>query len=110
MNWIKIKNSNELQQKDHISQLKVLGREICLIKNNGEYFAIQNSCPHAGAPLHHGWCKEGKIICPYHRHEFDLRTGRGTVGQSNYVNTYQLELRNDGLYIKIVKPWWKFWL
>lgn len=110
MNWIKIKDNPIIEREDFISHLKVLGRDICLIRNNGEYFAIQNKCPHAGAPLNTGWCKEGKIVCPYHRHEFDLRTGRGAEGQSNYVNTYPLDLREDGLYIQIDKHWWKFWL
>jgi nitrite reductase (NADH) small subunit/3-phenylpropionate/trans-cinnamate dioxygenase ferredoxin subunit len=31
---------------------------------------------HAGAPLKNGWCERGKVICPFHRHEFDLISGR----------------------------------
>lgn len=109
MNWIKIVSKEKLSQEDFITKVTVLGKQICLVSYDGDFFAVQNSCPHAGAQLSNGWCSKGKIVCPYHRQEFDLQTGRGAVGQGNYVNTYPLEMRIDGLYIGIKKSWWRFW-
>jgi nitrite reductase/ring-hydroxylating ferredoxin subunit len=109
MNWVKIISTGKLSREDFISRVNVLGKNICLVRTEGELFAVQNSCPHAGAQLSNGWCSQGKIVCPYHRQEFDLKTGRGATGQGNYVNTYPLEMRNDGLYIGIKKTWWRFW-
>lgn len=109
MNWIKIVSIDKLSKEDFISKVNVSGKKICLVRTEGNLFAVQNRCPHAGAQLSNGWCSKGKIVCPYHRQEFDLQTGRGAEEQRNYVDTYPLDMRKDGLYIGIKKPWWKFW-
>lgn len=109
MNWIKIIPIENLSDEDFITKVNVSGKNICLIRTEGEIYAVQNKCPHAGAQLSNGWCSNGNIVCPHHRQEFDLKTGRGALGQNNYVNTYPLELRIDGLYIGIKKSWWRFW-
>jgi nitrite reductase/ring-hydroxylating ferredoxin subunit len=109
MNWIRIISTETLKKGNYITSVNVLGKNICLVRTDDEFFALQNNCPHAGAKLSNGWCSNGKIVCPYHRHEFDLRTGRGAPEQGNYVDTYPLEMRVDGLYIGIKKAWWKFW-
>lgn len=109
MNWIKIVSIEKLKKEDFITKVNISGKNICLIRTNDVFFAIQNNCPHAGAQLSNGWCSNGKIVCPYHRHEFDLQTGRGAPEQGNYVDTYPLEIRVDGLYIGIKKSWWRFW-
>jgi 3-phenylpropionate/trans-cinnamate dioxygenase ferredoxin subunit len=109
MNWIKIVSVENISREDFITKIKVSGKNICLIRTEGNLYAVQNNCPHAGAQLSNGWCTKGKIICPYHRQEFDLITGRGAKGQGNYVNIYPLEIRSDGLYIGIKKVWWRFW-
>jgi nitrite reductase/ring-hydroxylating ferredoxin subunit len=70
----------------------VNGRAIGIFNVNGEYFALLNRCPHAGAEL----CK-GRIVglvqsdgvgdyqlqrhdeflrCPWHGWEFEIRTGQ----------------------------------
>ncbi len=109
MNWIKLFPLTILSSEDFIKKVTVSGKKLCLVKTEGKLFAIQNKCPHAGAQLSNGWCFKGKIICPYHRQEFDLETGRGADGQNNYVDTYPIEIQEDGVYIGIEKPWWKFW-
>ena len=109
MKWFKIYPQQIFQSEDFIRTVQVDGKKLCIIKTEGEFYAVQNKCPHAGADLNNGWCAAGKLVCPYHRHEFDLKTGRGAEGQGNYIDTYSLELREDGLYIGIPKPWWKFW-
>ncbi len=64
-----------------------------------KYYAVQRSCPHAGADLSGGWCKEGKLICPYHRYSYNLETGKGSEGQGDYIDTFPVEVREDGIYI-----------
>jgi nitrite reductase/ring-hydroxylating ferredoxin subunit len=45
-----------------------------------QYVAIDNACPHAGAPLCDGTVRDGKVVCFLHCWEFDLRTGACDVG------------------------------
>lgn len=109
MKWFKVFRTNVLDEDDFVKRIEVSGRKLCAVKTGESLFVIQNKCPHAGADLSSGWCANGKIVCPYHRHEFDLVTGRGANGQGNYVNTYPVEKRDDGIYVGLKDSWWKFW-
>ena len=105
MNWIKIQSSTEFPQGNFIRLIKVGSKKICLIKIDNEFFATQSRCPHAGADLSQGFCKDKKLICAFHRYEYDLETGRGAIGQGDYIHTYPLEVRQDGLYIGFKEKW-----
>ena len=109
MKWYKLFSPAVLNGADFIKRVEVSGRKLCAIKISDKIFVIQNSCPHAGADLSKGWCRNGNIVCPYHRHEFDLATGRGMAGQGNYVNTFPVENRDDGIYVGLKDSWWKLW-
>lgn len=109
MKWFKIYPQQIADSADFIRTVQVDGKKLCIIKVKEDFYAVQNKCPHAGADLSNGWCSKGNLVCSYHRHEFDLKTGRGAEGQGNYIDTYPLELREDGLFIGIAKHWWKFW-
>ena len=68
------------------------GRKIVVFNVRGEYFALNDRCPHEGGSLCAGrlsaltaskepgvyeWTREDEFIrCPWHGWEFDLRTGR----------------------------------
>src|SRR5215208_6640675 len=86
--------------------VEVKGRAIVIFNLNGEYFALNNRCPHKGGSLCQGhltglvesfepgeyrYSRRGEIIrCPWHGWEFDIRTGRSqcdpeTVRVRNYA-------------------------
>ena len=107
MIWVKVLSKQELISDDFVRMVLANGKKICLIKNDGQFFALDNTCPHAGGILSGGWCKHGKIICPIHRYEYNLTTGRGAEGQGDYVNIYPTEIKEDGLYIGLKESLWK---
>jgi nitrite reductase/ring-hydroxylating ferredoxin subunit len=107
MIWVKVLSKQETQVPDFVRQYTVNGKKICLVKSDGSYYATQNTCPHAGGILSGGWCKNGHLVCPIHRYEYNLKTGRGADGQGDYIDTYELDLREDGLYIGMKQAWWK---
>ncbi len=51
------------------------GREYAVFNLDGEFHAIDNECPHRGAPLGAGTLDHGKVHCPLHGWAFDPRTG-----------------------------------
>ena len=106
MRWIKILSSEEASSAENFIRLvKVKNRKICLVKVDDDFFATQSRCPHAGADLSQGFCKDKKLICAFHRYEYDLQTGRGAIGQGDYIDIYPLERREDGLYIGFKETW-----
>lgn len=73
---------------------------ICVTKLEDGYFGIHNTCPHAGAQLHHGHCnRKGIVGCPLHGYKFDIKTGRSADGNNYKITHYQFKIENDKLYI-----------
>ena len=105
MKWLKLEMS--IPTHDFVTQIKIDGKKLCLVKHEGELHVLQNSCPHAGGILSGGWCKNGNIVCPIHRYEYSLNTGRGAAGQNDYIDIYPLEEREDGLYVGFKESWIK---
>jgi len=46
---------------------------VCLVE--GQYYALENCCSHAGQRLSSGRLKGYELSCPLHRAKFDVRTG-----------------------------------
>ncbi len=101
MNWYKVAELIDIH-KPFIKKVKAGGKGICLVGYEGSIYAISATCPHAGAELSGGWCREGKIICPFHRYSYNLQTGKGDPGQNDYVDTYPVEVRQDGVYVGVI--------
>ena len=57
-------------------QIAVNGRTIALFADGDRVYAISGICPHRGAPLSDGMCKDGQVMCPWHAARFDLATGK----------------------------------
>lgn len=70
----------------------IASRSVGVFNVNGSFYAIRNSCPHAGGPLCEGpvsglvtsdapgeyhYAKQGEIVrCPWHGWEFSILTGQ----------------------------------
>ncbi len=111
--WKKITTPLHL---DSLHQGKVLkirlnNKDLFLTYHQEQYFAGDAKCPHAGGPLYGGKCSHaGTVVCPWHRYEFSLSSGRTTNGEGYYINTYPVEKREKGLYVGFpIKKWWEFW-
>lgn len=56
--------------------IEVNGREVALVHTNGQFYALQNDCTHAGHPIGEGdVVDEGVIECPGHGATFNVVTG-----------------------------------
>ena len=99
MKWFKVFDIEVVEEGDFIKMIAVNGKKFCAINLDHVITITQAYCPHAGAVLSGGKCKDGKIICPFHRYEYDLETGRGAKGQGDYIEIYPTEKRLDGVYL-----------
>jgi len=106
MEWYKIPDLKYTGQT-FIKRVKAGGKTICLVGYDNQVFALSAKCPHAGGDLTQGWCKDGKLICPIHRYSFDLKTGKGSEGQNDYIDSYPIEIRDGLVYIGITSLWEK---
>jgi nitrite reductase/ring-hydroxylating ferredoxin subunit len=75
------------------------GTELALYNVGGEFFAIENFCPHKGAPLADGHLCGHAVECDWHGWRFDVRTGQ-CLSNASRVEAYEVVIE-DGL-IKVI--------
>src|SRR5437899_9582795 len=72
---VKIGVKADLPASGKVKEFFAAGRFLCIANVEGEICATDNVCPHWGGPLGQGVIEDGKLICPWHGWQFDLRTG-----------------------------------
>ncbi|RME70705.1 MAG: Rieske (2Fe-2S) protein [Planctomycetota bacterium] len=75
--------------------------ELALFRTGAGLFAIENVCPHQGAPLHDGRLEGTLLRCRWHGWPFDLRTGRPPVGAFPCVRTFAVEERDGWIRVRL---------
>ncbi|KKO89459.1 hypothetical protein AAW12_24660 [Sphingobacterium sp. Ag1] len=90
-----------------MSEHKFGRKIICITWYEDQLYAFSPKCPHAGAPLKNGWCERGKVICPFHRHEFDLVSGRGNPEQHDFIRVYPIKFENNDYYVGLELGFWE---
>jgi len=75
MPFVKVAKASGLRPGEAV-KVDVGEQEIMVANVGGTFYAVQEKCTHRGGPLHMGVFKDGVVICPWHKTEFDLRTGR----------------------------------
>ena len=73
--------------------------EVALFNVDGEFYALENSCPHQGGPIADGWVEGRTVTCPWHAWCFDLQTGKMTLGDFAWIERFEVRLEGDGIYI-----------
>lgn len=81
---------------------EVDGRRIAVFNADGAYYAMDDTCTHAGASLSEG-CFEGCVVrCPRHDAEFDLRNGEPLSPPADLpVKTYPVFIEGDDIKVQI---------
>src|SRR5882724_6953298 len=89
----------------------VEGRDIVVFHVNGEFFALLNRCPHAGAPLEKAACvarltsnepgvyqrsRLGELLrCAWHGWEFDMRNGQSYFDPNRFkIRSYPVAVES----------------
>jgi pyruvate oxidase len=100
LSWVRVLGADELPE-GACTSVEALGRPLCVSNVRGRYGAIDDACPHRGAPLGSGFIEDDRVICPLHGWDFDPFTGSQRGGYPSGLNAYQTELRDDGVYVAL---------
>jgi len=76
------------------------GDELALYNVGGQFFAVENFCPHRGAPLAEGILCEYTVECILHGWEFDVRTGKCLTTDAD-IRAYEVEIEDGQINILI---------
>lgn len=78
------------------------GVEVCLVRQDGEVFAVGAWCSHARASLAEGDLMPGAIMCPLHGARFDLRTGRHFgLPAVRGIPVYPVKVENGTIWVRV---------
>lgn len=104
---------------DRFRVLELDGRPVGVVRTDRGFFAVHNRCPHQGAEvcaglLTHGTLQASRpheyvvareasiVVCPWHRWEFDLATGRTIGGISGKrLAVYPVEVVDETVYVRL---------
>jgi NAD(P)H-dependent nitrite reductase small subunit len=83
--------------------IEVGDKEIALFNYKGDYYAIDNVCPHRGAPLGEGRIEEGILICPNHEWRFELKSGWCPQNPELSTEVYPIKVHEGKIYVRLEK-------
>lgn len=76
--------------------VEIDGKAIALFHAEGSFHAIEDTCLHAGGPLHEGSLDGTTVTCPWHEWRFDVSTGRCELNPMVSLARYPVRVR-DGI-------------
>ena len=94
--------TSELQPGD-MKKVTVDGREIISVNVDGNYFACNDTCTHAGASLSEGTIENSTITCGWHSAQFDCTTGNLAKfpAKINGLKSYNVSIELEDVFIEI---------
>lgn len=102
LTWHKVADLNELPD-GRVKTASVVHdgvtKSFALSHVGGTYAALDNACAHQGGPLGEGSIENGCLRCPWHGWDFDPITGKPPGGFDDGVDTFPVEVRDDGVYV-----------
>lgn len=86
------------------ASFQVGDRLVAVFLRGGEYFAIDDLCPHMGASLGAGYLdEEGNVTCPWHAWRFCVTDGKWVDNPRLGVDTFEVRVVGDDIQVR-AKP------
>ncbi|WP_311972284.1 Rieske (2Fe-2S) protein [Bradyrhizobium campsiandrae] len=96
--WIAVCDLDRLQAETIV---RIAGRDLLVIWNDGYVVACDRACPHEQADLGLGQVTAGRLLCPRHAASFDLRDGAIAAGwPSPPLRLYPAKVEGGQIWIE----------
>ena len=95
MEYVRVADKSELPTNKMIIVV-VGGKEVLLANLDGSYYAIANTCTHAGGSLAKGSIDGSIVRCPRHGARFDLMTGKAV--REAKIGFIKIKVKDDASY------------
>lgn len=74
-------------------------KELALFNVEGEFYCLDNSCPHADGPLGDGYVQGETVTCPWHSWMFSVKTGEMIYNAFVCVATYPCKVESEAVFV-----------
>ena len=103
MSRILVGNASDITSGKMIKVEGFLGGADILVTNvDGNYYAINDTCTHAGASLSEGSLDGSTVTCPWHGSTWDCKTGKMiSFGvQLKDLSSYKVTVESDKIFVE----------
>src|SRR5258707_449499 len=82
--------------------VEVAGKLVAIFHQRGQYYAIDDVCPHMGASLSGGYVEKGIVTCPWHAWRFRLNDGAWADNPRIKIGCYPVRVEGDEVQVQPV--------
>jgi len=99
--FVKVATKSEIADQS-VKLLNVEGKRIALFNLGGEFYALDDTCPHASGPLCEGSIEGEDVECPWHGSRFNIKTGEVTAPPADEnVAKYKVRVTGDDIEVEV---------
>jgi nitrite reductase/ring-hydroxylating ferredoxin subunit len=106
--YVKVAEKSQIPV-DKMKAAKVEDKEILIANVNGNFYAIDQKCTHAGGDLSKGVLEGNVVTCPSHHAKFDVTTGKVVLHpkigflhpKAKDEPTYQIKIEKENIMVKL---------
>jgi nitrite reductase (NADH) small subunit/3-phenylpropionate/trans-cinnamate dioxygenase ferredoxin subunit len=77
---------------------------IAVFLHQGQYFAVDDLCPHMGASLSGGYVENGVVTCPWHAWRFRLADGAWADYTKLKIGCYPVRVVGEDIQVQVPEP------
>lgn len=99
MAFVKVAKAGEIKAGEGRT-VDANGVAVALFNLEGNFYAIENTCPHRGGPLGEGMLDGRNVICPWHGWQFDVTTGKSPFMPVG-VRTFEVKVEGGDVLVNV---------
>lgn len=84
-----------------VERIEMDGKDIALVKIDGEFHALDGTCPHQGGPLGEGMVDREELMCPWHGWTFEVESGEHVSLPDEGVETFDVKIDGDDVLVSV---------
>jgi nitrite reductase/ring-hydroxylating ferredoxin subunit len=84
-----------------ITEVILGGTAVAICNVEGSFFAVSNTCPHAGGPIGDGKLSGHTVTCPYHGWTYDVRDGKCFVNPDVTLPVFPTRVVGDAVCVQV---------
>lgn len=77
------------------------GKKIALFHSGGKFYALADACIHRGGPLGQGHLEEGRVTCPWHAWDFEVKSGKCLTMEGAKQPVFPVKVENGELFVDL---------
>ena len=74
---------------------------VALFNVDGQFYALDGVCPHAGGPLGEGTLRGTTVTCPWHGWQFDVTTGQTCLNQKIAHKCFPTRVEGPDVFVEL---------